>query len=118
MFRKLSMFRRIVNGSLLVFALGIVSAHAGITQSNLVINKIVPQAGGLLIGFTAQPADCTTSYMGGHAFLATTIKDFDTLYTLVATAQVTGQPVAINYIDNGNCGSLSQLLSLTNVVVN
>lgn len=112
------MFARLSRCSLLALALVGAGAQAGTMQSNLVINKVQPEGNGILVGFTVRPADCATAYKGGHAYLGTGIKDFDNLYLIVSTAQVTGAPVTIYYADNGDCSSVVQLLSLSNVVLN
>jgi hypothetical protein len=104
-------------GSLLLALLG-AGAHAGTTQSSLVINKIQPEGNGILVGFTVRPTDCTTSYKSGHAYLGTSVKDFDSLYLILSTALITGSPVTIYYADNGDCSTAVQLLSLSNVVTN
>lgn len=112
------MYSRLARRGLLALALASAGAHAGTMQSNLVINKVQPEGNGILIGFTVRPTDCATAYKGGHAYLGTGIKDFDNLYLIVSTAQVTGAPVTIYYADNGDCSSVVQLLSLSNVVPN
>jgi hypothetical protein len=112
------MTRKLSSCALVALALVSAGAQAGTTQSNLVINKLQPEGNGILIGFTVQPTDCATSYKGGHAFLATSIKDFDSLYLILTTAKVTGSPVTITYNDNGDCSSAVQLLSLSNVTTN
>lgn len=104
--------------ALLALALMSAGAQAGTTQANLVINKLQPEGSGILVGFTTMPSDCSSSYKGGHAFLATSVKDFDSLYLILTTAKVTGSPVTITYADNGDCSSTVQLLSLSNVTTN
>jgi len=114
----MSMSKTLSRYALLALALMSAGAQAGTTQSNLVIKKLQPEGNGILIGFATLPTDCTTSYKGGHAFLGTSIKDFDSLYLVLSTAMVTGSPVTITYADNGDCGSTVQLLSLSNVTTN
>ena len=112
------MLKHLLSGGVLLLALVSAGAQAGTVQSNLVINLIQPEGSGILIGFTVRPTDCATAYKGGHAFLGTSIKDFDSLYLTLTTAKVAAQPVTIYYADNGDCSSTVQLLSLSNVVVN
>jgi hypothetical protein len=112
------MLKRLSSRGLLLLALISAGVQAGTTQSNLIINKLQPEGTGILVGFTVQPTDCATNYKGGHAWLGTGIKDFDSLYLVLTTAQVTGTPVTIYYADNGDCSAVVQLLSLSNVVVN
>jgi len=112
------MSKKLSSCALLALALMSAGAQAGTTQSNLVINKVQPEGNGILIGFTTLPTDCTMSFKGGHAFLGTAIKDFDSLYLILSTAMVTGSPVTITYSDNGDCSAAVQLLSLSNVTTN
>jgi hypothetical protein len=103
----------VVGGLALMVAGGASAADA--TQGSLVVNKVTPEGAGVLIGFTIRPTDCSTSYKGAYAYLATSLKDFDALYALASVAEITGQPVTISYIDNGDCSSLGQLLSLSKI---
>jgi hypothetical protein len=112
------MLKHLSSCGVLLLALLSAGAQAGTTQSNLVINLVQPEGSGVLIGFTVRPTDCTTAYKGAHAYLGTTIKDFDALYLMLTTAKVTGSPVTITYLDNGDCSAVAQLLSLSNVVIN
>ena len=112
------MSKKLPSCALLALALMSAGAQAGTTQSNLVINKLQPEGNGILIGFTVQPTDCAMSYKGGHAFLGTSVKDFDSLYLILSTAKVTGSPVPIKYNDKGGCSRVVQLLSLSNVTTN
>jgi hypothetical protein len=114
----MSMSKKLSSCAMLALALMSAGAHAGTTQANLVINKLQPEGNGILIGFTTLPTDCATSYKGGHAFLGTSVKDFDSLYLILSTAMVTGSPVTITYADNGDCSSAAQLLSLSTVTTN
>src|SRR6185503_1641100 len=86
--REMSMSKTLSRYALLALALMSAGAQAGTTQSNLVIKKLQPEGNGILIGFATLPTDCTTSYKGGHAFLGTSIKDFDSLYLVLSTAMV------------------------------
>ena len=110
------MLKGLLSCGLLVMALssGPVQA-ADRSQGNLIVNAVIPEGNGVLVGFTVRPTDCATAYKGAHAYLATGVKNFDVLYALVSTAQITGQAVTISYVDNGDCSSLAQLLSLSNV---
>lgn len=111
------MFRHLSICGLLLFTLLSADAQAADrTQSLLIVNSVIPEGAGVRIGFTVRPNDCTTSYKGSYAFLAASVKDFDLLYLAVTTAEISGQAVTIHYIDNGDCSSLGQLLSLSNVV--
>jgi hypothetical protein len=112
------MLKHLARGGLLALALVSAGVHAGTMQSNLVISKLSPEGSGILVTFTTQPTDCATNYKGAHAYLGTGIKDFDLLYMVLSTAQVTGSPVTIYYADNGDCSGVVQLLSLSNVVAN
>lgn len=111
------MFRHLSICGLLLFTLLSADAQAADrTQSFLIVNSVIPEGAGVRIGFTVRPSDCTTSYKGSYAFLASSVKDFDLLYLAVTTAEISGRAVTIHYIDNGDCSSLGQLLSLSNVV--
>jgi hypothetical protein len=112
------MLKHLLSCGVLLLAFLSTGAQAGTTQSNLVINLLQPEGAGILVGFTVRPTDCTMAYKGGHAYLGTGIKDFDSLYLALTTAKVTGTPVTIYYADNGDCSSTVQLLSLSNVVIN
>src|SRR5688572_12421439 len=104
-----------------VLALALLSAGAQAaerTQSGLIVSKVSPEGTGVLVTFTVRPTDCTTAYKGGHAYLGTSLKDFDTLYLTLTTAQVTAAPVTISYNDNGDCSGVATLLSLSNVIAN
>src|SRR5688572_22479076 len=105
------MLKHLLSCSVLLLALVSAGAQAGTTQANLVINLVQPEGTGVLIGFTVRPTDCATAYKGGHAYLGTGIKDFDSLYLTLTTAQVTATPVTIYYADNGDCSAVIQLLS-------
>jgi hypothetical protein len=104
--------------ALMALVLTSAAAQAGTVQANLIVNKVQPEGNGILVGFTVQPTDCIGSYKGGHAFLGTSVKDFDSLYLILSTALVTGSPVTITYVDNGDCSSAAQLLSLSTVTTN
>lgn len=112
------MSKKLSSCALMALALMSAGAQAGTTQANLVVSKLQPEGNGVLVTFTTLPADCTTSYKGGHAFLGTSVKDFDSLYLVLSTAMVTGSPVTITYADNGDCSAAAQLLSLSAVTTN
>ena len=111
------MFRHLSICGLLLFTFLSADAHAADrTQGGLIVNSVIPEGAGVRIGFTVRPTDCTTSYKSSYAYLAASVKDFDLLYLAVTTAEISGQSVTIHYVDNGDCSSLGQLLSLSNVV--
>jgi hypothetical protein len=112
------MLKHLSSCGVLLLALLSAGAYAGTSQSNLVINTVQPEGAGILVGFTVRPTDCATAYKGAYAYLGTSIKDFDSLYLVLTTAQVTGAPVTIYYADNGDCSAVAQLLSLSNVIAN
>jgi hypothetical protein len=90
------------------------SAHAA-EQTGLVVKHITQGDGGIYVGFTVRPADCTGDFRQAHAFLSKQSADFTDIYAALATAKATGVPVRIVYTDAGDCLTGPGLLQINGI---
>ena len=109
-------YRRALSSAVLACALLSPNVHAADKiQSGLIINSVIPNGSGVMIGFSARPSDCSSSYKNSHAFLSGSTAGFDELYALVSAVEITGAPVKVTYGDKGNCSSVGTMLQISHI---
>lgn len=87
------------------------SAHAA-TTSGLIIKSMQQTPEGILVGFTATPAGCTTTYEGYHAIVRTGTPGLNNAMAVLVQRRATKQPLTLTYDVTGVCDKMETLLNV------